>query len=131
MKLITVEAKGNGAVEIGIGGRQLNTWNSDGTEAEKLDPLPVEMLCVSLGTCIGLMVDEYCRRNSYTDGNVLLSLTYQMGGTPKKIDVITLDIELPKDFPPKKRKAVLKIAQTCPIHATLSHPPQIDIDIVS
>jgi putative redox protein len=131
MKLITVETKGNGAVEIRIGGRQVNAWNSDGTEAGNLDPLPVEMLCASLGACIGLMVDEYCRRNSYTDGNVLLSLTYQMGGTPKKIDVITLDIELPKDFPPEKRKAVLKIAQACPIHATLSHPPQIDIDIVS
>ena len=131
MKLITVEAKGNGAVEIRIGGRQLNAWNSEDMKAGNLDPLPVEMLCVSLGSCIGLMVDEYCRRNSYTDGNVLLSLTYQMGGTPKRIEVITLDIELPKDFPPEKRKTVLKIAQACPIHATLSHPPKIDIDIVS
>jgi putative redox protein len=131
MKLITVEAKGNGAVEIRIGGRKLNAFNSDCAEAKSLDPLPVEMLCVSLGTCICLMVDAFCRRNSYTDGNVLLSLTYQMGGTPKKIVVITLDIELPKDLPPVKRKAVLKIAQSCPIHATLSHAPQIDIDIVS
>jgi putative redox protein len=131
MKLITVTAKGNGAVEIMIGGRQLNAWNSDCPDAVNQEPLPVEMLCVSLGACIGLMVDEFCRRNNYNDGKVSISLTYQMGGTPKKIDVITIDIELPKDFPPEKRKAVLKIAQACPIHATLSNPPHIDIDLVS
>jgi uncharacterized OsmC-like protein len=99
-------------------------------QTDNQEPLPVEMLCVSLGTCIGLMVDKFCCRNNYNDGKVSISLTYQMGGTPKKVEVITLDIELPKDFPPEKRKAVLKIAQVCPIHATLSNPPQIDIDII-
>lgn len=131
MKLITVEAKGNGAVEIMIGKNRLNSRNTDIPGSTENEPLPVEMLCASLGACIGLMVDEYCRRNSYNDGNVSLSLTYQMGGAPKKIDVITIDIELPKDFPAEKRKAVLKIAQACPIHATLSHTPEIDIDIIN
>ena len=131
MKLITVEAKSDGSVEIKIGSRKLNARNPDSPDETNQSPIPTEMLCASLGACIGLMLDEYCRRNSYNDGNVLLSLTYQMGSTPKRIEVITLDIELPKDFPPEKRKTVLKIAQACPIHATLSHPPRIDIDIVA
>ena len=92
--------------------------------------LPTEMLCASLGACIALMLDDYCCRMGYKNGNISLSMTYEIGGNPKRIEVITIDIELPSDFPSEKRKAALRIAQFCPIHATLSHPPRIDMDVV-
>jgi uncharacterized OsmC-like protein len=130
VKLITVEAKGNGAVEIKIGGHSMDSTVSNIADDKTTRTLPVEMLCASLGACITLMIDDYCCRIGCKDGHAAVSMTYQMGGTPKRIETITIDIELPCDFPEEKKKAALRVAQACPIHATLSHNPHIDMDIV-
>lgn len=129
MKLITAEALGNGAVEVKISGRKPDCSAFSADENEEGRPMPSEMVCASLGACIVLMLDAYCCRMGYKDGRSSACLTYTMTGSHKHIEVITIDIELPKDFPAEKREAALRIARSCPIHTTLSVPTNIDIDI--
>ena len=89
----------------------------------------MELLAGSLGTCIAIMVQNYCDRQGYTDGQVEVSLTMELDDNPKRIAGLVVDVELPADVPENRMKAIRRIAEHCPVHATLSNPPRIDIDL--
>lgn len=92
-------------------------------------PSPVELMAASLGACVGMTVEAWCRARGYTDGGVEVNLTYTMGDLPKRVTVLTLDIELPKDVPPDKHALVKRLVHGCPVHRTLETPPVIDVDV--
>jgi uncharacterized OsmC-like protein len=90
---------------------------------------PVELLAGSLGACVAMMVQTYCDRHGYTDGEVGVSLTLELADAPKRIGGIVVDVELPNDVPEDKKDVILRMAERCPVHETLRNPPQLDIDI--
>ena len=62
-------------------------------------PSPVELLAGSLGACIAMMVQSYCDRHGYTDGDVGVSLTLELADDPKRVGGIVVDVELPDGCP--------------------------------
>jgi putative redox protein len=92
-------------------------------------PSPVELLAGSLGTCIAMMVQGYCRSHGY-DGDVRVNLAIELADDPKRIGRIVVDLELPEGFPEAKKDAIKRVAAHCPIHETLQHPPSLDVDVV-
>ncbi len=92
-------------------------------------PSPSEFLVGSLGACIAIMVQRYCDRHGYNDGEVSVSMTYELADDPKRIGAITIDLEIPKDVPEDRHPVVKRIAESCPIHGTLVKPPVIDLEI--
>jgi putative redox protein len=93
-------------------------------------PSPSELLVGSLGACIVLMVQRYCDRHEYRDGDVSASLTYELADGPKRVGAITIDLEIPKDVPDDKLDVIRRIAEACPIHGTLTTPPAMDLEIL-
>jgi len=45
---------------------------------------------------------------------------------PKRIGSLAVEVDLP-GLPEKRRKAVERVANQCLIHATLAHPPVMDV----
>jgi putative redox protein len=91
---------------------------------------PSEMMVAAIGSCMALMVDQYCRKQGYLDGSVEVNSTYEMTDQPNRISAITIDLELPRDVPEEKKKIIKKLAIECPVHQTLLGPLDIDIDII-
>lgn len=91
---------------------------------------PSELLVGSLGACIAIMTSRYCAKHGYSDGDVEVSLTYELGDKPKRVSAIVVDLEIPRDVPEERHGAIRRIASLCPIHGTLTHPPKIDVEIV-
>jgi uncharacterized OsmC-like protein len=89
----------------------------------------VELLAGSLGACIAMMLQSYCDRHGYTDGDVGVSLTVEMADSPKRGGGLVVDVELPADVPEDKREVIRRLADLCPVHETLRHPPRMDIEI--
>jgi putative redox protein len=94
------------------------------------DLSPIEMFAASLGSCVLLMVDAYCQKHGYTDGDAAVHLTYELGDHPRRITAVTMDLELPRDVPEEKKEAVRRVAETCPVHRTLEIKPRIDLEIL-
>jgi uncharacterized OsmC-like protein len=92
-------------------------------------PSPVELLAGSLGACIAMMVQSYCDRHGYTDGDVGVSLTLELADSPKRVGGIVVDVELPADVPADKREVIQRMAEKCPVHETLRNAPQMDIEL--
>ena len=92
-------------------------------------PSPVELMAGSLGACIAMNVQDYCRKHE-VEGDVEVSLTIELEDKPKRIGRIVVDLEVPDSVPEKKIEAIKRVAQRCPIHETLMSPPALDIEVV-
>ena len=129
MDLITVTRKSGLEFGIGVRGHEVTTDMSDKDGGADAGPSPVELLGGSLGACIAMMVQGYCQRHGYTDGDVGVSLTLELADAPKRIGGIVVDLELPDGIPEEKLDVIRRMAERCPIHQTLMAPPRIDVDI--
>lgn len=90
-------------------------------------PTPFEMFLSSIGTCAGIYVLGFCRKRGLsTDG---LRIVQQVARDPQTgmVGKISLDIQLPKDFPERYREAVIHSAQLCAVKKHLESPPEFEI----
>ena len=128
MDLITVARKDALAFEIRVREHHVTADLSEKDGGQDRGPTPVELLAGSLGTCIAMMVQSYCRRHGY-DGDVGVSLTLELADAPKRVGGIVVDVELPDSVPDDKKDVIRRVAECCPVHETLRNPPRVDIDI--
>ncbi len=129
MDLISITRKNDLAFNVQVRGHDLTSDLSDKDGGRDTGPSPAELLAGSLGACIGMMVQGYCNRHGYTDGNVSVSLTLELADSPKRIGGIVIDVELPNGIPEDKKESIKRLAERCPVHETLRNPPQVDIEI--
>ena len=128
MDLITVERKDGKEYTVRLRGHDLTSDMSQKEGGSDAGPSPIELLGCALGTCIAIMVQSYCDRQGYTDGQVDVSLTLELADEPKRVAGFIVDVELPGDVPENRMAAIRRIAEHCPVHATLSNSPRVDID---
>lgn len=90
-------------------------------------PSPFELYLASIGTCAGVYVKSFCdNRQIPTDGIKIMQKTEfsPESGLPVKM---TLDIQLPEDFPEKYRESVLHVAELCKVKKSIVNPPVFQI----
>ena len=91
-------------------------------------PSPADLLVSSLGFCIAMIIQRYCKFHGFSDHGIELSMTYLLNDSPKMINSITIDIALPEEFPQNRKQAILNSVKTCVIYNSLSNDIDIDID---
>ena len=128
MDLITVERQENGAFAFSVRQHEVSSDMSAADGGQDQGPSPVELVGGALASCIAIMVQRYCDAKEYQDGQVEVSLTMELADDPKRVEAFVIDVELPADVPENRMAAVQKIAEHCPVHATLSNAPRVDID---
>jgi putative redox protein len=87
-------------------------------------PSPFELYMASIGTCAGVYVKSFCdNRKIPTDGiKIIQSAEFDTEtGLPV---TITIDIQLPADFPEKYKASVVSVAELCKVKKSIAHPPQ-------
>jgi len=129
MDLITVTRESGLRFEIRVRGHLFSSDMSVADGGRDAAPSPAELLAGSLGACVAMMVQSYCDRHGYADGEVEVSLTMELADDPKRIGAIVIDVELPRDVPEEKKAVVKRVAERCTIHETLEHSPRVDIEI--
>ncbi|MFC1708417.1 OsmC family protein [Planctomycetota bacterium] len=130
MDLITVSRRDGRSFDIKVRSHTITTDLTQKENGNDDGPTPVDLFVGTLGACIGTMVQGYCDKHGYEEGDVSLALTYELADHPKRISAITVDLEIPEDVPDERKKALRRVAELCPVHATLRTPPRIDLDIV-
>jgi putative redox protein len=129
MSLISITRKRGRDCEIQVRAHSVASDLSTEDGGSDLGPSPSELLVGSLGACIVMMVQRFCDRHEYHDGDVAANMTYELADSPKRIGAITIDLEIPKDVPEDKIAVIRRVAEACPIHGTLQNPPNMDMEI--
>jgi putative redox protein len=130
MDLISIERKQDNAFKIKVRNHEAVSEFNKADGGGDRGPSPTEYMVGSLGACIAMMVNGYCQRHGYRNGQVGVNMTYELADNPKRVGGIVVDLEIPRDVPPEKREAIRKVATLCPVHNTLEHPPKVDLEIV-
>lgn len=130
MDLISISPQTAGGTRISIRNHSLLCGHGPADGGQDPGPSPAELLVAALGSCMALMIGHYCREHGYRDGSVEVHLTYEMAREPNRISAIAADLQVPRDVPADRFPVLRRIAEKCPVHATLARPPQIDLEII-
>jgi putative redox protein len=86
-------------------------------------PAPFDLFLASIGTCAGIYVKSFCDNRSIpTDKIKIIQKTEYNKETGLPVD-ITIDIQLPTDFPEKYKASVISVAELCKVKKSIANPP--------
>lgn len=91
---------------------------------------PLELLDAALGSCIALYIVQFCSsRELPVDGLLVEVCSERAPGSPKRIGRFDVRVELPGGVPAHYLPLIERVVRTCPVHNTLSTPPQIELEV--
>ncbi len=92
-------------------------------------PTPFDLFLCSIGACAGIYVLNFCQERSIpTEGSTLVLKT-ERDTDSKMVNRISIDINLPKDFPQKYSQAVRSAAELCSVKKHIMNAPAFDIKV--
>lgn len=128
-KDITVSFPGGKRVDAHYDGRTVQTDQSVKNGGEGSAPEPFDLFFVSMATCVGIYVLEFCTtRNLDTEG-LGVHLCSELDPEERRFPKISIDIALPVGFPEKYRKAIWRTANLCTVKKHILHPPEFTISL--
>lgn len=92
-------------------------------------PSPFDLFLASIGTCAGYYVLSFCQKNNIPTEQIKLTAQFLRNPATHLVENITIDVQVPKEFPEKYKSAVIKAAGLCTVKRHLEQPPQIDITV--
>lgn len=91
-------------------------------------PSPFDLFLASVGTCVGYYVLSFCQERAIPTEQLELSMSIDKDTSTGMIGKISIDIQLPPEFPRKYWQAVKKSAELCAVKKHLQHPPLFEIN---
>lgn len=92
-------------------------------------PIPPDLFVASLGSCIGAFVAQYCENNGIDDTGMTVDLEYEKASDPTRLVNLSATVYLPNGDCQKRVKAIERVAEYCPVHATIKTMQGLTIDI--
>lgn len=90
-------------------------------------PAPFDLFLASIGTCAGIYVKGFCDQREIPTDNIRIVQNMEFNRETRLISNISLEIQLPPEFPEKYRDAVINSANLCAVKKHLNNPPQISV----
>ena len=90
-------------------------------------PTPFATFLASIGTCAGIYVLGFCQQRGLPTKDIKIIQRMQSNPMTGLVGKISLDIQLPPDFPEKYKAAVIKSAEQCAVKKHLEHPPAFEV----
>jgi ribosomal protein S12 methylthiotransferase accessory factor len=93
-------------------------------------PAPFVMFLGSLGTCAGIYVLGFCEARGISTDGIQLRQRVQVNPLDGTVVKISMDIEVPDDFPKQYHSALVRAADQCAVKKLIQNPPEFDIKTV-
>lgn len=93
-------------------------------------PTPPEIFVASLGSCVAAFVAQYCGRAGVNLQDMTVDVTFDKAEEPTRLVNLKVKINLPKGYCEDRKQAILRVAQHCPVHETISTLGDIEIELV-
>jgi len=88
-------------------------------------PSPIELLGVSLGTCVALYVQQYCHSREIPHAGMRVEVQQRGAQNPNRIGAFTVTVVLPGGIPAEHAAMLERVARSCPAHNTLAHGAEV------
>ena len=112
-----------------FGDFEIHTDQTTASGGEGSAPSPFDLFLASLGTCAAYYVLDFCATRGIPTEGITLRQHWQRDPQTKRIQTIEQVIELPREFPRRYEKAVVRAASQCTVKKHLENPPQFEIRV--
>lgn len=83
-------------------------------------PMPIELLGVSLGTCIALYAQQYCASRHLDCAGMRVEVEQFGARNPNRIGEFVVRVMLPHPLTPAHAEMLERVVRSCPAHHTLA-----------
>lgn len=91
--------------------------------------MPIELLGVSLGTCIALYVQQFCQTRGIATEGMRIELQQYGAANPGRIGEFDVKVVLPTELPAQYAEMLERVARSCPAHNTFEHGAKVKVEI--
>ena len=92
-------------------------------------PTPPQLFIASLGACVGAFVANYCGKSGIEVSDMTVDVSFDKVEDPTRLVNLKIKVNLPNGDCEKRQKALLRVAEHCPVHETIATLEGIDIEI--
>ena len=124
---ITIDFPGGSKVDAHFGGFTVKTDQPPGGGGEGSAPTPFAMFLASIGTCAGIYALGFCRQRGLATEGLRIIQNVQSNPATALVELVGLEIELPRNFPEKYREAIIHSVELCAVKKHLQQPPRFEI----
>lgn len=89
-------------------------------------PAPFDLFLASIATCAGYYVLAFCQKRSIPTEKASVLMYTEKNPETKMIEKISLQLQLPPEFPKKYEKAIIRSVNTCAVTAHIEHAPSFE-----
>jgi ribosomal protein S12 methylthiotransferase accessory factor len=89
-------------------------------------PYPFQLFLASIATCSAYYVLDFCLERKIPTDGLGVTMKILRDEEKRRIGKITLEINLPPEFPEKYEKAVVSAAESCSVKKYILKPPELD-----
>jgi putative redox protein len=130
MTTITTYYKGDMLFESKLGKHTLLIDVPPGMGGKDRGPTPPEIFIASLGSCVGAFVANYCDRTAIDVRDMTVDVSFDKADDPTRLVNLRVTINLPHGECEKRERAILRVAEHCPVHETIATLKGIQIELV-
>lgn len=91
-------------------------------------PAPFDLFLASIATCAGYYVLAFCNKREIPTEKAAVVMKTRRNPETKRIEKISIEIQLPPEFPEKYKKAVIKAVDSCSVKAHILNPPVFEVE---
>lgn len=91
------------------------------------NPSPFDLFLSSIATCTGFYALRFCESKNIEMQGMKLTLDTKRNSETGMISNIDLRLTLPKDFPAKYEKAIIRSMNLCSVKKHMMDPPEFNI----
>lgn len=94
-------------------------------------PTPTELFVAGFASCVAFYARRYLQRHGLAEEGLSVSADADMGSKPARVASMRVTVTLPDGVPEEKRQALLAVASHCTVHNTLTHAPDVVVELAS
>jgi len=91
-------------------------------------PAPFDLFLASIAACAGYYVLAFCNKREIPTEKAAVVMKTRRNPETKRIEKISIEIQLPPEFPEKYKKAVIKAVDDCTVKAHILNPPVFEVE---
>ncbi len=130
MKPVTVTWDGGVRFTADIRGHKLVVDQPPQGGGQDAGPMPLELMPAALGTCVALFVRQFLATRNLDASGLAVQVFTAAETNPHRIGRFEVAVSIPKGVPEQYRDAVVRVAESCTVHHTLVHKPEIVVEVL-
>ncbi|NOY81237.1 MAG: osmotically inducible protein OsmC [Kiritimatiellaeota bacterium] len=128
--VVDVSFPGGKKITAIVDGHVVQTDQPERAGGENSAPQPLSLFLVSLATCAGTYAQEFCHARKIATEGMKLTVRCVWDSDQHRYTGIKFELALPKDFPEKYRRAIVRAMNLCTVKRCILDPPEFEVETV-